>query len=168
VWLIALLPTVAQTQGSVVGWCSLSGDFGYASTGGSAVTSMLGDVAAGSMTTANSLVIAGFLANRLTWGSVTAIHDRPAEIPLASELLQNFPNPFNPSTVIRYGLSQKSNVDLALFNTLGQRVAILAEGEQPAGYHEVRFEGRGLPSGAYFYRIRAGSYVATRKMLLMK
>jgi hypothetical protein len=81
---------------------------------------------------------------------------------------QNYTNPFNPTTTIRYGLPNRSHVTLAVFNTLGQQVAILQNGEQDAGFHEVQFDGSKLASGVYFYRLQAGEFVHTSKMLLMK
>ncbi|MBI5475553.1 MAG: T9SS type A sorting domain-containing protein [Ignavibacteriales bacterium] len=94
-------------------------------------------------------------------------------IPLNYILSENFPNPFNPTTVIKYGLSEDANVTLSVFNTLGQEVALLASGFQKAGYHEVTFDGSGLTSGVYFYRLQVctstGSvFVETKKLLLMK
>jgi len=89
-------------------------------------------------------------------------------IPASFALQQNYPNPFNPSTVIRYGLPNRTHVSLAVFNTLGQQVALLQNGEQEAGYQEVKFDGSPLSSGVYFYRIEAGSFVQTRKLLLLK
>ncbi len=103
--------------------------------------------------------------------------------PIAFGMMQNYPNPFNPSTTIRYGLPSRSHVSLTVFNTLGQQVALLQDGGQEAGYHEVRFEGNGLSSGVYFYRIQArpldsavgrdsksgaGSFVLTRKLVLLR
>ena len=82
--------------------------------------------------------------------------------------LSNYPNPFNPSTTIRYGLPNRSQVTLAVFNTLGQQVATFVQGDQEAGYHEVRFDASGLASGLYFYRLQAGTYVETRKLLLLR
>jgi|WetSurMetagenome_2_1015567.scaffolds.fasta_scaffold09537_2 hypothetical protein len=90
------------------------------------------------------------------------------EIPKDFVLDQNYPNPFNPSTTIRYGLPARSRVTLTIFNTLGQQVALLQNGEQEAGYHEARFEGAGVSSGIYFYRIEAGSFVQTRTLVLLR
>jgi 1,4-alpha-glucan branching enzyme len=83
-------------------------------------------------------------------------------------LCQNYPNPFNPATTIRYGLPQRSQVILTVFNTLGQQIAVLQNGEQEAGYHDVRFDASGIASGVYFYRIQTGAYLETRKLLLIR
>jgi hypothetical protein len=88
--------------------------------------------------------------------------------PLSFHLDQNFPNPFNPSTTIRYGLPNRSQVELTVFNTLGEQVAQLVNGYREAGYHEVRFDGNGLSSGVYFYRLRAGDFVQMKRLLLLK
>ena len=98
----------------------------------------------------------------------TSVETGRVDLPAAFSLAQNYPNPFNPSTTIRYSLPTSANVSLAVFNTLGQQVALLQNGEQEAGYHEVRFDASGMASGVYFYRIHAGTYVETRKLLLMK
>ena len=84
------------------------------------------------------------------------------------ELGQNYPNPFNPSTTIRYGLPSRSHVVLTVYNTLGEQVAVLQNGEREAGYHEVKFDGSGLSSGVYLYRLRAGDFVQTRKFLMLQ
>jgi hypothetical protein len=89
-------------------------------------------------------------------------------LPDAFSLLQNYPNPFNPSTTIRYGLPHNAAVQLSIINTLGQQVALLQNGEQDAGYHEVRFDGKGVSSGVYYYRIQAGEFVQTKKLLLLR
>jgi hypothetical protein len=88
--------------------------------------------------------------------------------PSTYALSENYPNPFNPATVIKYGLPEDANVMLSVFNTLGQEVASLASGFQKAGYHEVTFDGSGLTSGVYFYRIQANNYLETKKLVLMK
>ena len=89
-------------------------------------------------------------------------------MPFRAVLSQNYPNPFNPSTTVRYGLPSRAHVALTVFNTLGQLVSTLVQGEQDPGYHEVRFDGANLPSGVYFYRMQAGSFVETRRLVLLR
>jgi hypothetical protein len=117
-----------------------------------------------------------------TPGSINDVYTRAgdeyASVPSVTGLLPNYPNPFNPTTIIRYGLSERGHVTLTVFNTLGQVVAHLVDEDREAGYHEVRFpaqggsasggDGSGLSSGVYLYRLTAGSLVQTRKMLLVR
>jgi hypothetical protein len=88
--------------------------------------------------------------------------------PKEYSLEQNYPNPFNPSTVIRYELPDGVNVRIDVYNSLGERVATLVYGPQGAGTHEVNFNGGSLASGMYLYRLKAGSYQETKRMLLLK
>lgn len=83
-------------------------------------------------------------------------------------LLQNYPNPFNPSTTITYELPQTSHVSLSVYNVLGLEVATLVNQEEPAGAYTVQFNGRGLSSGVYFYRLQAGEFTQTKKLLLVR
>jgi hypothetical protein len=91
-----------------------------------------------------------------------------AGIPNHFRLLQNYPNPFNPTTTITYDLPSQSDVNLSVYNILGEKVATLVNEVKQAGRHKVIFNGAGLSSGIYLYKIQAGSYVTTRKMLLIK
>ena len=84
------------------------------------------------------------------------------------ELSQNYPNPFNPATTIRYALPQRSHVTLTVFNALGQQVATLVNESQDPGFHDVPFNGGGLASGVYIYRLQAGEYVQSRTLVLLK
>jgi hypothetical protein len=84
------------------------------------------------------------------------------------QLEQNYPNPFNPSTVISYQLPVSSDVTMKVYDVLGNEVATLVNEEKPAGSYEVEFSADGLTSGIYFYTINAGSFVETKKMILMK
>jgi hypothetical protein len=83
-------------------------------------------------------------------------------------LSQNYPNPFNPNTVISWQLAVGTNVDLSVYNLLGQKVTTLVSGWLPAGYHEVEFNGNNLSSGIYLYRIETGEWQDVKKMILMK
>jgi hypothetical protein len=90
------------------------------------------------------------------------------DLPKESTLDQNFPNPFNPLTTIKYALPAGGHVRLTVFNLLGQMVSVLFEGAQPAGEHTVEFSSGTLPSGIYFYRIEAPGFVETKKMVIAK
>ncbi|MFH1161888.1 MAG: T9SS type A sorting domain-containing protein [Candidatus Jorgensenbacteria bacterium] len=83
-------------------------------------------------------------------------------------LLQNYPNPFNPSTTIEFSIPKRANVNLAIYNALGQNVETLVDGEMEPGIHRIVWNARDLPSGVYFHRLEANGFVATRKMLLLK
>jgi photosystem II stability/assembly factor-like uncharacterized protein len=99
---------------------------------------------------------------------ITSVHPSSDELAQDFSLDQNYPNPFNPSTIIRYGLPKRSHVTLTVLNMLGQHVTTLSQGEQEAGYHEVKFEGSGLASGCYLCRMRAGPYTETKRLLLLR
>jgi hypothetical protein len=90
------------------------------------------------------------------------------EIPTTFSLSQNYPNPFNPSTTIKYGLPKDVKVTLEVYNILGQRVGQLVNEEQKAGYYEVLFQNSNLASGAYFYRLSAGEFIQTKKLMLVR
>jgi len=83
-------------------------------------------------------------------------------------LYQNYPNPFNPSTRINYSIPQKSKVQIIIYNGLGKEVAVLLDEEKDVGNYDVEFNASGLPSGVYFYRLQAGDFIQTKKMVLMK
>jgi hypothetical protein len=89
-------------------------------------------------------------------------------LPIEFSLEQNYPNPFNPSTSIQYTISSKQNVQLLVYNVLGKEVAILVNEEKPAGNYEVNFDASKLSSGVYFYQLQAGSFVETKKMILIR
>jgi photosystem II stability/assembly factor-like uncharacterized protein len=96
-------------------------------------------------------------------------------VPVEFSLLQNFPNPFNPSTTIRYGLPHTARVVLALYNILGEKTAVLADGVQSAGYESVVFNAAAYPSGMYFYRLEASdvenpsnSFTMVKKLVVLR
>ena len=91
-----------------------------------------------------------------------------ATVPDNTGLLQNFPNPFNPETSIKFSLPEDKFVNLKVFNVLGETVKVLLNEEKKAGLHTVQFDASSLSSGVYFYSIEAGDFKAVRKMMLMK
>ena len=83
-------------------------------------------------------------------------------------LNQNYPNPFNPSTKIKYSIPQSSNVVIKVFDILGNEIETLVNEEKPTGTYEITWYAENLPSGVYFYRLHAGDFVGTKKMVLLK
>ncbi len=83
-------------------------------------------------------------------------------------LEQNYPNPFNPTATIKYQIPELNFVTLKIFDVLGSEIITLVKKEKPAGSYEIEFDGTGLPSGIYYYQLQAGSFVETKKMVLMK
>jgi len=90
------------------------------------------------------------------------------EIPTKFLLSRNYPNPFNPSTRIKYQVSRNSLVSLVVYDILGNEIETLVNQEKPAGTYEVTWYAENLPSGVYFYQLKAGSVVETKKMILLK
>ncbi len=100
--------------------------------------------------------------------TATTVSSEYQTFPSAYRLHQNYPNPFNPGTIIRYDVPEPTHVTLEIFNSLGQLVAILVDRDKSPGSYEVAFDGTGLPSGVYVYRIRAGAHSEVRQMILVK
>lgn len=100
--------------------------------------------------------------------SATAVENNQTVRPLTFALKQNYPNPFNSATSISFSIPIKQKVTLAIYNMLGQKVAVLVDDTLPAGNHSVRWEADKMPSGFYFYQIKAGDYSLTRKMILLR
>jgi hypothetical protein len=116
-----------------------------------------------------------WIAFRLNWmdnnmiGEPTDVEENQSEIPSDFRLEQNYPNPFNPSTRIQYAIDSRQFVKLTIFNSLGEEVETLVNEYQEAGIHSTLFiVNSTLPSGVYFYRMQAGDFIMSRKMILVK
>ncbi len=99
--------------------------------------------------------------------------ERIATIPVKFAVEQNYPNPFNPTTEIRYAIPARDQVEIAIFNTLGQKVKTLVSGQQDAGYYSVTWDatnetGKSVGSGIYFYTVRTSKHTVIKKMMLLK
>jgi photosystem II stability/assembly factor-like uncharacterized protein len=102
--------------------------------------------------------------NWVTWTNPNTGKVYPSQF----TLYQNYPNPFNPVTMINYRLPITSYVELSIYNVLGQKVATLVDEKLDAGYHHIEWDASGLASGVYYYKLEAGNFVQTRKMIYLK
>jgi hypothetical protein len=98
----------------------------------------------------------------------TSIEQVSDLIPKEIQLNQNYPNPFNPSTTVEFAIPKAGYVTLKVFDALGKEIATLASEELGPGYFTARWNASNVPSGIYFYRLQAGEYVETMKMILLK
>lgn len=108
------------------------------------------------------------VVDRLFSEITVGVQEEYIEIPESFILTQNFPNPFNPSTKIKYLIPQSSNVVIKVFDILGKEIETLVNEEKHSGTYEVTWYAGNLPSGVYFYQIKAGSFVETKKMILLR
>jgi hypothetical protein len=128
----------------------------------------------------NRLIVLGYagggIVNIIYWtygylrfyDILTSITPEPNSLPTGFFLSQNYPNPFNPSTTIQFALPKASLVMLKIYNVLGQEVATLVNEELKIGAYRVNWDGANVPSGVYFYRLQAGDFVETKKLLLLR
>ncbi len=100
--------------------------------------------------------------------TTTGVEEEEVGLPGLIALSQNYPNPFNPSTTIRFSIPKSAEVNLRIFNLLGEEVATLVSGHRDAGTHTVQWDATGQPSGVFFCRLRAGEFVETRKLVLLR
>ena len=109
-------------------------------------------------------VILGSKSGFISGFDLNEISTSPKEFYLS----QNFPNPLNPSTTIKYSIPKSSQVTLKIFNTLGQEIEALVNEEKPVGTYELTWNAANLPSGVYFYQLYAGKFIKTKKMILLR
>jgi hypothetical protein len=113
-----------------------------------------------------SNLTSGVYFYRLQTGNYTDV--KKMELPKAFALRQNYPNPFNPTTTIRFALPKTSNVQLEIYNILGQRVVTLVNEVREAGYYNELFNANNIASGVYFYRLQAEGYTNVKKLVVLK
>ncbi len=121
------------------------------------------------LTDSEKLAVENYLADKYNISIATGIED-PQEkiIPEQFTLSQNYPDPFNPSTKIKYSVSQSSQVIIKVYDILGNEIETLVNEEKPVGNYELTWNAANLPSGVYIYQIKAGSFIDTKKMILLK
>ena len=104
----------------------------------------------------------------LSGGLITSVEQISSSLPTEYRLEQNYPNPFNPGTTIEFSLPHSCYVTLTLYNTLGEKVATLIDENRSAGRYSVKWNPEGLATGIYFYRLQAGSFVQSKKLVVLK
>jgi len=104
----------------------------------------------------------------LTIMPVTAVESEGNGLPDNFSLSQNYPNPFNPSTSIRYAVTDRQFVSLNIYDVTGKKISTIVNEEKGAGNYQVVFNASQYPSGVYFYRLQAGNFVETKKMILLR
>jgi len=106
--------------------------------------------------------------SNFTSHKVYDINDEPFAIYTQNSLFGNYPNPFNPSTIINYNIPAEGHVEISVFNVLGQKVRELVNEFKRAGSYTVKFEASDLSSGVYFYTLRMRGFVETKKLIIQK
>ena len=169
--LVGVSGTEAQTK---VVWSSFGSGMNLSADKSTTVISVIGEPLVGAQSGGSIVLSGGFVSYILGNGGISKASDLQSGIPLAYTLSQNYPNPFNPSTVIAYALPKRSEVRLRVFNILGQEVATLYEGEQPAGFQRVQWNAD-VSTGVYIYMLEATSaehgsdrFVQVKKMMYLK
>jgi hypothetical protein len=109
-----------------------------------------------------------FVLRNLGGGTVGIQDQEIVEIPTSYSLSQNFPNPFNPTTTIQFSIPQAGLVNLTVYNILGEQIKTLIDEYRGIGSHTVQFDANSLSSGIYLYRMKARSFVETKKMIFIK
>jgi hypothetical protein len=128
---------------------------------------------AGHNNSVNNHAYAGFCSPWLRQVSTDVEEEKNETLPLTFSLSQNYPNPFNPQTVIQYALPHEGHVNILVYNVLGQKVKVLKDEVEEAGYKTLTWDGKDetgseVASGIYFYRLQAKNFVKCKKMLLLK
>lgn len=164
---LAFVATGAALQAQTLGLPTLNPTPGPFAASGITVNGTLGAIGAGTASGSGGSLSAGFAYR--SPGTVVSIDAPPGpDTPLVTRLDGNYPNPFNPTTAVRWQLAVGGDVRITVYDLLGRRVAVLADATFPAGAHATQFNAAALASGVYVVRMEAGSQTFTRRMTLLK
>lgn len=170
-WLIIVLTSYILMQSNLYAQLNIpssviSSGGSFISGGNYQVNGTLGQSFVGNISSSNNINLIGFWYT--VEGFVTDIQEEQNLLPTEYFLTQNYPNPFNPATKIQYGVKERNNIKIAIFNTIGEELRILINELKEPGTYEITFDASSLSSGIYFYRLQAGNFVETKKMILMR
>ena len=171
--LAGVLVTVKDSTGANIGWAITDANGAYTISGviqGTlTITASSPQYNSQQQNTTYDPSTSNTTVNNFTMSkTVTTVENQPSSVPSRYVLENNYPNPFNPSTIIQFDLPVSSQVRLDIYNVLGQKVAELVNQQLTAGHYNIKFNAVNLSSGVYLYRIEAGNFVSTKKMILSK
>jgi hypothetical protein len=164
--------TIAQNN--VHQWSTVDAGFAHSVSGNSSLRSTVGQSVVGNARSSGQMIQSGFFADTLFRATLSAIgRDIAGGVPAVFQLSQNFPNPFNPTTTIRFQLAGAARVTLKVYDVLGREVASLVNDDKAAGEYTVTFNATAIASGVYIYRFQAravggSDYIETRKLVLLR
>jgi hypothetical protein len=116
-----------------------------------------------------TIVLQGVIVDGVVYGDTNLVLDvDEVNVSYVFKLEENYPNPFNPTTILRYDIPEKSFVTIIVYDVLGNEIATLVNEEKPGGEYEVKFNAANLSSGIYFYQLRAADHIETKKMVLLR
>jgi hypothetical protein len=164
---ISVFPDCLLSQNSAVRWSAFDMGFAMSVSSNTVVTSAIGQGFVGTIQQGNTRIESGFLADTsIRRMIILAVKD--LWVPTTYLLGQNYPNPFNPSTKIQFSIPIASFTSLKVFNVLGAEIASLVSENRPPGTYQVTWDANGYPSGVYFYRLQAGEFTQTKKLVLVR
>ena len=143
---------------------------GVIDLGGHVIADGFGLISIGGGESLGGINLIGAVINDILYGDTTVVSvtDKKTIQPSAFKLFQNYPNPFNPSTTIQYEIPKESFVKIIVYDILGREVKKLLDEEKPAGEYQIKLDTKDLSNGVYFYQLKAGTFIKTKKMILMK
>jgi hypothetical protein len=167
IFVILVFPTKLLSQNSAIRWSTFDMGFAMSVSSNTLVKSAVGQGFVGTIQQGNTRIESGFFADTLIRRTITSAV-KELLVPLTYLLRQNFPNPFNPSTNISFSLPTRSFVSLKVIDLLGREVATIVSEEMSAGNYSRQWNANGFSSGVYFYRLQAGSFIETKKLILLR
>lgn len=167
IFVISVFPGKVLSQNSAVRWSTFDMAFAMSVSSNTVVTSAIGQGFVGIIQQGGTRIESGFLADTSMRRTIISTV-KEQWVPTTYLLGQNYPNPFNPSTNISFSVPSRSFVALEIFDALGREVTNLVAEELPAGTYARQWNAATASSGVYFYRLRAGEYVETKKMILLR
>jgi hypothetical protein len=161
------IPIVVHCQATKITWSSFNMGNAASPSSGTIIRSVVGQSLIGETWQRNSFIESGFLADTLLRGMILEVHNGPA-IPLECRLDRNYPNPFNSGTKLQYSISKSQLVRLVVYDMLGREVATLINEVKHPGVYTATWDASTFASGVYVCRMQAGSFVTTRKIVLLR